>query len=121
MSLARPKLKDTTRNVSLATWCQLVMPSLPTVTMPYLYSLVTVTYKILATDYNTTALIYSCFTQDQDGVCIKSTELLQVLGRTTERDDDSRQIVHDFITKRICIEPTDIIQSTFDGTALLFG
>jgi len=75
--------------------------------------LAVVRFKVIDTDYNTTAIIYQCHGVWDDGTCRRQLEQVDILSRQPLVDPDplSRRRVYDVVKERLCVDFYEFVQS----------
>ena len=72
----------------------------------------TVRFKVIDTDYTTTAVVYSCYGLTDDGRCRHQLEQVDILSRQpAELSRLARSRVYDVVSDRLCVDIYDFVKS----------
>ncbi|XP_077986464.1 uncharacterized protein LOC144440893 isoform X2 [Glandiceps talaboti] len=72
-----------------------------------------VKYLIVDTDYDNYAIVYHCHQVKEDGTCNQQKELVWLLSRHEEMDNEMHQLASTILKERVCFE-RDVLQDDVD-------
>jgi hypothetical protein len=74
----------------------------------------TVRYKIVATDYQT-AIVYACHAERDDGTCRRESEQVEILSRSDLIDESTLSRLHQTVKNRLCVDVHDFVEPSLNG------